>query len=128
MNTRAFRVLTLPLRRKLADMVYEHLEQYRRYITTNKIGRKLGTTVQCVVRDCKLVVKLYDETYSISHTTDLITVTHSYRYPETSDVYVVIVQIAIDICDFHDAVSESNTLMSLRSELSILIKELGYEQ
>lgn len=127
MNTRAFRVLALPLRHKLTDMVYEHLEQYRRYITTNTVGRKLGTTIQCTIGEWSVLVKVYDESYSLSHSSDLITITHSYRYPETSDVYVVIVQIAMDICDFHDAVSESNTLAALRLELLTVIKELGYD-
>lgn len=123
MDKRAFRIQTLKLRRRVAVLLCEQLNLLLKD-TVAKQSTKVSTHVKFIKGSDEVLVKLYDESYTLSHTLDDITITHSYRYASTDDIYVVIATLSINICNFYDVVADNSELSDLRQQLTKLIKDL----
>lgn len=123
MDKRAFRIPTLKLRRRVAVLLCEQLNRLLKD-TVAKQSTKVSTHVKFIKGCDEVLVKLYDESYTLSHTLDDITITHSYRYASTDDIYVTIANLSINICNFYDAVTDNSELSELRQQLTKLIKDL----
>lgn len=123
MDKHAFRIPTLKLRRRVAVLLCEQLNQLLKD-TVAKQSTKVSTHVKFIKGCDEVLVKLYDESYTLSHTLDDITITHSYRYASTDDIYVAIANLSINICNFYDAVTDNSELSELRQQLTKLIKDL----
>lgn len=123
MDKRAFRIPTLKLRRRVAVLLCEQLNLLLKD-TVAKQSTKVSTHVKFIKGSDEVLVRLYDESYTLSHTLDDITITHSYRYASTDDIYVVIATLSINICNFYDVVTGNSELSDLRQQLTKLIKDL----
>ena len=123
MDKRAFRIQTLKLRRRVAVLLCEQLNLLLKD-TVAKQSTKASTHVKFIKGSDEVLVKLYDESYTLSHTLDDITITHSYRYANTDDIYVVIADISINIFNFYRSVTDNDSLTVLHLQSNNLIKDL----